>query len=187
MTYLPTHAAQARSEPATVTVLALGNSLLGDDGAGAHVLRVLRERRRHGDVRFIDGGTLGFSLAPLVEDSDCLIVLDAARMDAAPGSVGVLLGSVLDDFLARKGASAHEVGLRDLFDMARLRGRLPRLRALVGIEPAHVEWGLEPSAAVAAALEPAADEVERLLARWLRRTHGGATWITNDRPEARTP
>ena len=144
-------------------VLAVGNSLLKDDGVGIHVLRRLVTERRRPDVRYVDGGTLGFTLAPLIEETDMLVVLDAMRFGAPPGSIAVKVGPDLDRFVSRKRATAHEVNLRDLLDIVRMRGSLPPARALVGIEPESVEWGLDPTPTIASAIPAAADAVERLL------------------------
>lgn len=152
--------------PLEAVVLALGNTLLTDEGAGAHVLALLRESGERPGVEYIDGGTLGFTLAPLIEDTHCLIVLDATRMARSAGTVGVYVDTDLDAFIARRRATAHEVSLRDLLDIARLRDRLPVRRALVGIEPECIEWGLEPTPAVRRSLQAAANTVNRLLDEW---------------------
>lgn len=148
------------------TVLAVGNFLLKDDGAGIHLLRLLISDKRRAGVQYVDGGTLGFTLAPLIEETDVLVVLDAMRFGAPPGTVTVKIGRDLDQFVARKRATAHEVNLRDLLDIARFRGALPPARALVGIEPESVEWGLDPTPTVASAIPAAVDAVERLLDSW---------------------
>jgi Ni,Fe-hydrogenase maturation factor len=71
-----------------ILVLGIGNTLLSDEGVGIHLLNRLRERRlaRLYGVRWLDGGTLSFTLAPEIEDCDALLVLDAARLDAEPGT-----------------------------------------------------------------------------------------------------
>ena len=47
----------------------------------------------------------------------------------------------MDHFLGTSKRSAHEVGLLDLLDIARLTGHFPRHRALVGIQYARFAWG----------------------------------------------
>lgn len=150
----------------TVLVLGIGNSLLSDEGAGLHALALLRERGERDDVAYVDGGTLGFALAPLIEDADALIVLDAARMQGAPGTWRLFAGEDMDAFLGGPRKTPHEVSLRDVLAMARLRDRLPARRALLGIEPGVVDWGTMPSGAVAAALPAAAAAAGRLLDDW---------------------
>ena len=86
--------------------------------------------------------------------------VDAAALGAAPGSLRVFEGEAMDRQVSLPAKSVHEVSLADLMDMVRLTGRLPERRALIGIEPAVIDWcdGLTPAvaAAVPAALRPAA-------------------------------
>lgn len=152
---------------ADTLVLGIGNTLLADEGAGIHLLDHLRVH--HADlpgVTWLDGGTLGFVLAPRVEDCDNLIVLDAAQLGLEPGSISLFEGVDMDDFVSHGTLSVHEVGLADLLSIARLTGRLPRKRALLGIQPQTLGWGDNPSEAVAAAIPVAAREIVDLLQRW---------------------
>jgi len=89
-----------------------------------------------------------------------------ARLDAPAGTVRCFEGQAMDEFLGNCKRSAHEVGLLDLMDIARLTGSLPRHRALVAIQPGSIDWGTEPTAAVRAAIPEAASQVETLLHRW---------------------
>ena len=60
-----------------VLVLGLGNPLMGDDGAGLAALECIRRDFEFGrNLELEDGGTLGLSLLPIVEDCAALLVLD---------------------------------------------------------------------------------------------------------------
>ena len=150
-----------------ILLLAIGNTLLRDDGAGRHVLEFLKHAQTlpH-EVSFLDGGTLSFALAADIERCHALLVLDAARFGAPPGTVRCFQGEVMDRLLKRPGRSVHEVGLADLLDMSRLTNQLPRRRALVGIEPEIVDWGETLSKPVAAAVPAAAQMARELIATW---------------------
>lgn len=151
-----------------VLVLGVGNPLMSDDGVGQRLLEALAGRvPALDDVEYVDAGTLGFMLLPRLEQSDALLALDAAQLGVAPGAVQVFEGEALDTFLCAPRCSAHELGLRDLLDAARLTGTLPARRALVGVQPAELGWGMELSAAVAAALPAATEAARRLLEDWL--------------------
>ncbi len=148
-------------------VLGIGNTLLRDEGLGIHLLNYLRHH--HSDlpgVTYLDGGTLSFSLAPQIEDCHHLIVLDAAQLNELPGTVKLLVGSDMDRFLGHGKRSVHEVGLVDLMAIARLQERLPRKRALLGIQPAEFGWGELPSDTVSRAIPRAAQRVIELLYKW---------------------
>lgn len=151
----------------TTLILGIGNTLLGDEGAGVHAARRVGEIAGHRrDLALLDGGTLGFTLLPALQDHDRLIVLDAARLDEAPGTVRCFESGAMDEFLGRPRGSVHEVGLRDLLDMARLSERLPARRALIGIQPGLVDWRDTPSESVRAALDAAARMALAVLDRW---------------------
>jgi hydrogenase maturation protease len=150
-------------------ILGIGNTLLSDEGAGIHALNLLQSR--HPDLKnitYIDGGTLSFTLAAYIEDCDNLVVLDAAELKAPPGTVKTMAGEEMDTFLGAARRSPHEVGLLDLFDIARLTESLPENRALIGIQPASIEWGMAPTAGVADGLPVAVEQAIELLGQWTR-------------------
>ena len=163
MTPCPASADDADS----ILVLGIGNVLLGDEGAGVHAMRRFEQGSRVAGIEFADGGTLGFTLAGLIESRPALIVFDAAEMKAAPGSVAVFEGERMDEFLGcgRK-RSVHEVGLLDLMAAAALGGRLPPRRALIGIQPHMIDWSEVPSEAVAQAIPQACERARELIERW---------------------
>lgn len=149
-------------------ILGIGNTLLTDEGAGIHVLELLR--REHADalrdVELLDGGTLSFSLLAWVGDCQNLIVLDAAQLNAEPGTVKVFDGAEMDRFIGEVKRSPHEVSLLDLLDISRLTESLPPNRALIGIQPAVIDWGETPGPQVSAALPQAAAAVLAQMDVW---------------------
>jgi hydrogenase maturation protease len=114
----------------------------------------------------MDGGTLSFSIAASVEDAEYLIVVDATELKSEPGTVKVFVDADMDRILSQHGRSVHEVGLMDLMSMALIADRMPRRRALVGIQPEIVDWGTEPSPRVAKAVPEAAQAVADLIRQW---------------------
>jgi len=150
----------------TIAVVGIGNSLLTDDGAGIHTLERFAEGNEDDDVNCLDGGTVGLALLDRLENLNGLIALDAMKLGKEPGAITVLLGEDMDSHLRNQHGSVHEVGLSDLMDAMRLRGELPDNRALIGIEPEDMDWGTEPTAAVAAALPEAAAFAQNLVRTW---------------------
>ena len=164
-------------------ILGIGNTLLSDEGAGIHALNHLQARLQSDTksgisshpntvnpntetLTYIDGGTLSFTLAVWIEDCDNLIVFDATELHQPAGTVKTFVGRAMDDFLGNSKCSAHEVGLLDLMDIARITDHLPKQRALIGIQPDFMGWGMEPTAAVQKALDKAADEATALINLW---------------------
>ena len=148
-------------------VLGIGNTLLCDEGIGIHVIDSLRQQHPAAqDVRYLDGGTLSFTLAGDIEEVDNLIVVDAAQLGEQPGAVRCMANEEMDRFLGSARRSVHEVGLLDLLDIARLTETLPARRALIGIQPHTIDWGEQPTAAVAGAIPVAVKLVNELIAAW---------------------
>jgi hydrogenase maturation protease len=148
-------------------ILGIGNTLLSDEGAGIHALNLIQSV--YSDIpkiTFLDGGTLSFTLASWIEDCDSLIVFDAAELHMPAGSVKTFAGADMDAFLGAAKRSAHEVGLMDLMDIARLTGHLPVNRALVGIQPDYMDWGMQPTEAVQNALPAAVEQAVMLIEAW---------------------
>lgn len=149
-------------------VLGIGNTLLTDEGIGIRVLQALEpELANWPDVTLLDGGTLSFTLAGPIAETDALIVVDAANIKRQPGGWRLLEGEAMDAFLmSDRKATVHEVGLTDLRAIAILSGHWPEKRALLAIQPERVEWGEQPSAAVAAAIAPVCDAIIEQIRAW---------------------
>jgi hydrogenase maturation protease len=134
------------SERTPLLVLGLGNVLLEDDGIGAAAVSLLLHRYEvPRGVQVLDGGTLGLSLLPYLDDADAVILVDAVRADGAPGSFVRLTGDEVAPAVATR-LSPHQVGVADLLDGARWLGRYPRRVVLLGLVPDSMELvvGLSP-------------------------------------------
>ncbi|MGB0514938.1 MAG: hydrogenase maturation protease, partial [Wenzhouxiangellaceae bacterium] len=100
-----------------------------------------------------------------VEQTEYLIVADAAQFHTEPGTVRLLEQAEMDAYLGSGvRPSVHEVNLLDVLTAARLRGSMPPRYALVGIQPQHIGWSTRPSETVAPSVRRAADIIESLIA-----------------------
>lgn len=149
-------------------VLGIGNTLLTDEGVGVHVLQALEPLVSGlSDVTLLDGGTLSFTLAGPIEDAEALIVVDAANLRSQPGEWTLFEGEAMDAFLmGNRKSTVHEVGLTDLRAIALLAGHWPDKRAMLAIQPGVVDWGEQPTPAVAAAIPPACAAIHALIRAW---------------------
>ena len=149
-----------------ILVLGLGNTIMTDDGFGVRVVEALSSRYRFdGDVRLLDGGTLGLDLLPHLEMVERLLIVDALQMQAAPGTVCRLEGAEVPRAFASK-LSVHQMGVQDLLAVSELMGHLPAELVVWGVQPESIEMGTELTATVAAAIEPVVDGVVAELRRW---------------------
>jgi len=148
------------NERIPLLVLGLGNLLLEDDGVGSAAVALLNERYVPPEgVRVFDGGTLGLSLLPYVEDAETVILVDAVKADKAPGEFVRLDGNDVGPAVATR-LSPHQVGVSDLLDGARWLGRYPERVVLLGLVPASMELSVELSPRLRPAL---AGLVERIV------------------------
>ena len=149
-------------------VLGIGNTLLSDEGVGVHAIQYLQQHYANiPDTDYIDGGTLSFTLAGLIEQAQNLIVIDATQLHAQPGTIRIYVGDEMDTFLNHnRKSSVHEVSLMDLLSIAALAEQLPPQRALVGIQPQIVDWGEFPSAPVQAVIPQVCAQVVSLIQAW---------------------
>lgn len=154
------------SPPVRTVVIGLGNPLMTDDGAGLAALAALHEGWAFsGDVSFVDGGTWGMNLLPIVEDAGRVLLLDAVHVNARPGTVVVMEREQLPKFFALK-LSPHQIDLKDVLALAELRGTLPEDTVAIGIEPDRIEMGTELSAVVQAGLSEVVERAVRRLEGW---------------------
>ena len=153
---------------ATILVLGLGNILLTDEQVGVRVAEAVGGAPEAAElgIRALDGGTMGLTLLVEMEEAGAMIVIDAAYLDADPGTIEVFEGEAMDRFLRTRGRNPHDIGLDDMLDGLRLRGAVPARRALVGVQPQDLRVGEAMTPEVAAAVSPATRIVLDLAARW---------------------
>ncbi|HEU4343974.1 MAG TPA: hydrogenase maturation protease [Candidatus Binatia bacterium] len=114
-------------------VIGIGNDGRGDDAVGLLVARRLLERGLSGiSIRELRGDpTL---LLDIWENAETVILIDALRSGAAPGTLHRLDGERLpiDEKIFR--FSTHGTSIAAAVELARALGRLPRRLIIYGIE-----------------------------------------------------
>jgi hydrogenase 3 maturation protease len=129
-------------------VLTVGNSLMGDDGAGPLLAELLEAEAANG-WSVIDGGSAPENVVHAVraEAPDRVLVVDAADMQLEPGAVRrIHEAEIARRFLI----TTHAIPLDVL--IASLKETVP-LVTFVGIQPARVTFFGTMTAAVKAAVE----------------------------------
>ena len=99
----------------------------------------------------LDGGTLGLALLPYLEDAESVILVDAVKADAPPGTLVRLAGDDVGPAVATR-LSPHQIGVADLLDGAHWRDRYPSRVLLLGMFPESLDLEVGLSPRVAAAL-----------------------------------
>jgi len=68
-----------------IAVIGVGNTLLADEGAGIHALRLLRRNLNGDEVDLIEAGTPGMGLLHHLQERDKVIFVDSGRCGLQPG------------------------------------------------------------------------------------------------------
>ena len=145
---------------ATVNILGVGNTLMGDDGVGPAAVERLAARGVPAHVRLHDAGLAASDVLGRLDPDDPLIVIDAVRAGGPAGAgyqvdVDVLVGEGLPGMAV----SLHELSIVPALEMEALTGRVFSNVTVFGVEPARVAWGEGLSPAVASALDRLVDAV----------------------------
>lgn len=149
-------------------VLGVGNIEHADAGAGIYAMRYLKDHYDLPDTTYLDAGTLSLTLTDDIAAAQNLVVFDAARMKAEPGTVRVFQDAEVDEFLKSARRSMREVSLADVMDILRFAGNLPNRYALIAIQPEKLSRGKAPSEIVRRAMPRAAGNAAALIHKWRR-------------------
>lgn len=152
--------------PGVDLVIGVGNPLMGDDGLGIEAVARLRERWHDAPhLVFVDGGTWGMNLLPMIESARRVLIIDAIDRGLTPGARIALSREEIPRYVGLT-LSPHQLDLREVLALAELRGRLPTATLALGIQPEKVELSLELSPTVAAGVDALLADVEAQLGRW---------------------
>jgi hydrogenase maturation protease len=140
-----------------VVILGLGNILLTDEGVGVRIAEMAAERLAlPPGVEVVDGGTTGMDLLDTLADRDHVIVTDAVKTGAPPGTVVRLTGDQVPAFF-RQRMSPHQLALSDVLATLKLAEAAPKTVTVIGVVPRNLSLGLELTPETAEAAEKALD------------------------------
>lgn len=146
-------------------VIGLGNAWRGDDAAGLHAVRSLRERL--GDcVDIIESEGDGLALLDLIQGVPCVILIDAVKGTGRPGDTIRLDISSGARWQKVTPCSTHAMGITDALELARVLGFLPGRLLLYGIELESVEPGRPLSLTVRKGIQSLVEQVIDEVTNW---------------------
>lgn len=145
----------------------IGNVLLGDDGVGPYILRLLDSRYRFGDdVELADLGTPALDLTHQIVGLRSLILIDSVASDEdTPGTVVFFGKEDIMSITPAERLDPHSPALSECLLTAEMLGASPEHVLLVGIVGATYEPGEPMSAPVRQSVEEAVQAILQELLR----------------------
>jgi hydrogenase maturation protease len=173
----------------------IGNVLLGDDGVGPYMTRLLEARYEfEGGVEIDDLGTPALDLLDRISGKDAIILIDSVEAEVAPGTVLLYRKADIICQVPAVRMDPHSPALVDTLHSADLFGIAPADVLLVGVQAESFDVGCRLSETVAASLEhvisAVLSELERLGVRYERREHPAELdiwWTSDEKMEASIP
>jgi hydrogenase maturation protease len=161
-----------------VLVAGIGNVFLGDDGFGSAVAAALADTPLPDGADVADFGIRGMDLAYALRDYDAAVLVDAAPLGEAPGTLAVVEPQLDDD---PSEIETHAMDPVRVLRLARELDGLPQRTLVVACEPETIpdptadEIVGELSTPVRAAVPAAVELVRTLIVELLQETtKGGA-------------
>ncbi len=150
-----------KSRPPRILIAGLGNLLLMDDGVGVHAVQELQKSPPKG-AKVVEVGTAVLDALYLIEWADKILAIDAMQAGGEPGTV-YAFGT---DDVDRGGiqTSLHELNL--LAALGFLKNKVKPEIVILGVEPERIDYGLELTPAVAAALPKLTAAAADIVQRW---------------------
>ena len=109
-----------------ITVLGVGNTLMGDDGVGVAIARELLAELADTSVNVVLGETAGMGLIRHFRESDVVIVIDAVAAEAEAGSI-FRFNADEAGIVHLRSNNIHGMGVPHLISNARLTGADPEV------------------------------------------------------------
>ena len=147
-----------------IAVIGVGNLLYADDGFGVRVVEALRAAPPAG-ADLIDGSTLGVGLIEYLKDYATVIIVDAADMGLAPGTLRVFQPDDVRNTKTGSPLSLHSADILGVIALGRALGETLADVYVVAVQPEMlgIREGLSDS--VAASVAGAAEMVRGTISR----------------------
>jgi hydrogenase maturation protease len=147
-----------------VSVVGLGNILLGDDGFGPCTVELFRCKYKCGpDVEILDLGTPGVDLAPYLCGRGLVILLDALDVARTPGTLCMCRWTAIAPSQVNLRLTGHDPGVAEALTQLHMLDQAPHELVVVGVVPKSCEFNGGISSEVLRTACIAVDHIARLL------------------------
>jgi len=146
----------------SILIAGLGNILMCDDGAGVHVIREIIKHPIY-STKAVEIGCAVFDALPLLEEAERILLIDAMDAGGEPGSVYLCDLSEINN-KPIKGSLHHLSVINALHTFGKKRASCIKL---IGIEPDTIDYGLELSVPVQAAIPKVCEFARTIAHSWI--------------------
>ncbi len=121
-----------------IAIIGSGNAFFKDEGVGLYAVKYIKENYDFSaEIEFVDGGTLGFLLMPLLQEFEEVIIVNTASEDGL--SVGKIMvkscNEFLDGTLIKK--TANEVEIAEMLQICSMADHMANT-TLISIVPQDI-------------------------------------------------
>ena len=164
-----------------VTIAGIGNILMGDDGIGPYVARVLEAHYDFEGAQVADLGTPVFDFPDHLDGSEVVLFIDAVENHKDPGTITVYTKADMVRNGVPVRTDPHSPALSEMMLRSEITGVGPKDAVLVGITAKACNYYTpisdEVKRAVPAAVEEIVRQAEKLGVRCNQKVHPGAPAI----------
>ena len=144
-----------------IVIIGIGNQLVGDDGAGPFVIKILREKKCNVDL--VELSTPGYSILTYIENKDFVIIIDAANFGGKPGEIRRALKQNVKNIKKSSRLNLHESNVLDVLDYAQNIGFHPEKVIIYCIQAKTMKMSSTLSSEVKEAAYKVAEMIEKEL------------------------
>ena len=119
-----------------VSVIGLGNILLGDDGFGPCAVEMFRCKYECGpEVEILDLGTPGVDLAPYLYGRELVVLIDALDAAGPPGTLCICRWDAIAPSQVNLRLTGHDPGISEALTQLHMLDQAPHQLVVVGAVP----------------------------------------------------
>ena len=132
-----------------ILIIGVGNTILQDEGVGMHAARALEREKLPPGVLVIEAETSIMDFLPQIQAAEKIIIIDALRTGAPPGTIYRLTP---EDLPVDAALSLHAMGPLQVIQLAKQAGDFRAEVIIIGVEPKEMDLGMELTPEVKAQL-----------------------------------
>ncbi len=156
-----------------IGIIGIGNILMGDDGVGVELLRLLQEENLPRGVNVVNIGTNAMAMLHNLARFDAAIILDAVDFNGIPGQALVFSPDEVSTKKELLRLSTHESDVLNIIRLSRNLDECPEDIKIFAIQPFCMDRGKGLSPQVESLLPRYKEGIMELVNSMLKSMHGG--------------